>query len=110
MLLVSSHFITYLIGQMRTNDSQTTGESGPEHGETKSMNRNVCAQANLTPIKTQSSASIQADGVPVDETSRLQKLFDDYLKSEPVRHDRVFVLLLTWDDDIDELKVKTEVR
>lgn len=86
--------------------------------EISSTGHSASALVNLSRMRTQGLASIQANGATADETSpkpaerelaRLQKLFDHHMRSEPVRHDNVFVLLLSWDDDIDELKVKPEV-
>jgi hypothetical protein len=39
-----------------------------------------------------------------------QKVFDENMKNKPVKHDKGYVLLLSWDDEIDDLKVKDEVR
>lgn len=39
-----------------------------------------------------------------------QKVFDENMKNKPVKHDKGYVLLLSWEDKIDDLKVKDEVR
>jgi hypothetical protein len=38
-----------------------------------------------------------------------QKVFDDNMKNKPVKHDKGYVLLLSWEDKIDDLNVKDEV-
>ena len=39
-----------------------------------------------------------------------RKAFEDNMKNKPVKHDKVFVLLLSWEDSIDDCNVKPEVR
>ena len=52
-----------------------------------------------------------ADMVRVQRDRLLfQKVFDENMKNKPVKHDKGYVLLLSWEDKIDDLKVKDEVR
>ncbi|KAF2186442.1 hypothetical protein K469DRAFT_686852 [Zopfia rhizophila CBS 207.26] len=39
-----------------------------------------------------------------------RKTFDENMQNKPVKHDQVFVLLLSWADELDDLKVEPEVK
>lgn len=38
-----------------------------------------------------------------------QKVFDEHMENTPVKHDQGHVLLLSWDPDLDDLNVQSEV-
>lgn len=40
---------------------------------------------------------------------RFQKVFDEHMENTPVKHDQGHVLLLSWDPDLDDLNVQSEV-
>jgi hypothetical protein len=39
----------------------------------------------------------------------IRKVFDENMKNRPVKHDAAHVLLLSWDDTLDDVGVQTEV-
>jgi hypothetical protein len=43
------------------------------------------------------------------ELMRFKKTFDENIRNKPVHHDKVHVLLLSWEDGLDDLRVKGEV-
>jgi hypothetical protein len=44
------------------------------------------------------------------DLDEFRKVFNGNMKNKPVKHDRVYVLIWTWGDFIDDLGVKGEVR
>ncbi|KAF2028208.1 hypothetical protein EK21DRAFT_114122 [Setomelanomma holmii] len=80
----------------------------------------------LTPFLTESPASevpidnsVEADGSQDTglamhkhyerELDEYRTIFNKYMKNKPVKHDRVYVLIWTWEDALDDLKVREEV-
>lgn len=43
------------------------------------------------------------------EFNEFRAAFNSYMENKPVKHDSVFVLIWTWANEIDDLKVKEEV-
>ena len=43
------------------------------------------------------------------ELEEYQAVFDQNMRNKPVKHDKVFVFMWTWSEDLDDLNVKNEV-
>jgi hypothetical protein len=54
-------------------------------------------------------AGLQIDVQHKRDLDEYRKIFNRNMENKPVKHDRVFVLIWTWADAIDDLKVKVEV-
>lgn len=65
------------------------------------MKRDESPASPLEPLEV---LRLQAD------CQEFRKAFDDNMKNKPIHHDHGYVLLLSWEDELDDLQVKDEVR
>jgi hypothetical protein len=94
-------------------DTSTLGQGSVLHLQTTSpSNPNFEPPA---PTMVHDKALLSMPATP--ETPILEKnlqeyqiAFEDNMQNKPVKHDETFVLLLSWADELDDLKVKPEVR
>ncbi|KAF2657863.1 hypothetical protein K491DRAFT_714156 [Lophiostoma macrostomum CBS 122681] len=93
-------------------------------GDTISSSQALRLETNLQPHdetpdtgEARKKANVSATLTPETSTrSRWQRdfrdfrrAFDENMRNKPVKHDKGFVLLLSWTDELDDLKVKPEV-
>jgi hypothetical protein len=66
--------------------------------------------ADALMVKTRSSdAGLPFHDHYVRDLEEYRMIFNSRMKNKPVKHDRVHVLMWTWADALDDLKVKSEV-
>ena len=81
------------------------------HVETATEPRNELVSNAIFQNATELSTPAIEDAPPYAKDLPLyRKVFDDNMQNKPVKHDEAFVLLLSWADAIDDIKVKPEVR
>jgi hypothetical protein len=73
-------------------------EAAPE----KETSSNAVAGKEATKLETHSNYK--------NNVHEFRKAFDDNMRNKPVYHDKTFVLLLSWADELDDLDVKHEVK
>jgi hypothetical protein len=66
----------------------------------------------------EASPSLQGEGFVASPTAQedhkakrhaIRRIFDDNMKNRPVKHDAAHVLLLSWDEKLDDMGVQPEV-
>jgi hypothetical protein len=68
----------------------------------KEPSSNAGAGSEATKLETLSTQK--------NNVHEFRKAFDDNMRNKPVYHDKTFVLLLSWADELDDLGVKHEVK
>jgi hypothetical protein len=84
---------------LRLETNMQPQDETPDTGEGR---KKANVSATLTP-GTSTRPTSQRD------FQEFRKAFDANMRNKPVKHDKGFVLLLSWSDELDDLKVKPEV-